>query len=118
MAEATLSLYRPAGSCNDRYLDNERDITPQMAKTQEQRRAETRQQLLEAARDVVARRGIAGASVDAVAEAADRTSGALYGRFGGKEGLLAAHLDAWKEATASAIAPDFEASSNRDDQLD
>jgi AcrR family transcriptional regulator len=89
-----------------------------MAKTQEQRRAETRQQLLEAARDVVARRGIAGASVDAVAEAADRTSGALYGQFGGKEGLLVALLDAWKEATASVIAADFEVSSNRDEQLE
>ncbi|HWC37803.1 MAG TPA: helix-turn-helix domain-containing protein [Acidimicrobiales bacterium] len=88
-----------------------------MAKTQEQRRAETRQQLLEAARDVVAERGIAGASVDAVAEAADRTSGALYSQFGGKEGLLVALLDAWKDATASVIAADFEISSNRDEQL-
>lgn len=88
-----------------------------MAKTQEQRRAETRQQLLEAARDVVAERGIAGASVDAVAEAADRTSGALYGQFGGKEGLLVALLDAWKDATASVIAADFEVSSTREEQL-
>src|SRR5947207_13413380 len=117
MAEATLSLYRPAGSCNDRYLDNERDITPWMARTQEQRRAETRQQLLEAARDMVAERGIAGASVDAVAEAANLTSGALYGQFGRKEGLLVALLDAWKDATASVIAADFEASSSTEEQL-
>ena len=88
-----------------------------MARTQEQRRAETRQQLLEAARDMVAERGIAGASVDAVAEAANLTSGALYGQFGRKEGLLVALLDAWKDATASVIAADFEASSSRDDQL-
>lgn len=88
-----------------------------MARTQEQRRAETRRELIEAARDVVAERGIAGASVDAVAEAADRTSGALYGQFGGKEGLLVALLDAWKDATSRVIAADFEATSNRDDQL-
>jgi AcrR family transcriptional regulator len=88
-----------------------------MAKTQDQRRAETRQQLLEAARDVVAERGITGASVDAVAEAADRTSGALYGQFGGKEGLVVALLDAWKDATASVIAADFEASSSLEQQV-
>ena len=43
------------------------------ALTQEQRRAETRRRLLEAARGVVADRGVAGASVDAVAGAAGRT---------------------------------------------
>lgn len=88
-----------------------------MAKTQAQRRAETRQQLLEAAREVVAARGVAGASVDALAEAADRTSGALYAQFGGKEGLLVALLDAWKDATANVIAADFEASSRQEEQL-
>ena len=88
-----------------------------MARTQAQRRAETRQQLLEAARDVVAARGVAGASVDALAEAADRTSGALYAQFGGKEGLLVALLDAWKDATAEVIAADFEATSSQKEQL-
>src|SRR2546421_12779624 len=86
--------------CNDSHLGNDSDISTAMARTQAQRRAETRQQLLEAARDVVAARGVAGASVDALAEAADRTSGALYAQFGGKEGLLVALLDAWKDATA------------------
>jgi AcrR family transcriptional regulator len=66
----------------------------------------------------VAARGVAGASVDALAEAADRTSGALYAQFGGKDGLLLALLDAWKEATATKIAADFEAASSQDQRLD
>jgi len=77
------------------------------ALTQEQRRAETRRRLLDAARVVVADRGLAGASVDAVAEAAERTSGALYDHFGGKSGLVIALLDEWKDATARAIQADL-----------
>ena len=61
-----------------------------MAKTQQERRADTRQRLLTAARDVIAERGVAGASIDALAEAAERTSGALYAQFGNKDGLLLA----------------------------
>ena len=77
------------------------------ALTQEQRRAETRKRLLEAARVVVADRGLAGASVGAVAEAAGRTSGALYDHFGDKSGLIFALLDEWKNATAQAILADL-----------
>jgi AcrR family transcriptional regulator len=88
-----------------------------MARRQAERRSETRQQLLAAARDVVAARGVAGASVDALAEAADRTSGALYAQFGGKDGLLLALLDAWKDATATVIAAEFESAHGVDDRL-
>ena len=38
-------------------------------------------------------RGIDAVSIDAVADAADRTSGAVYAHFGGKDGLLVALLD-------------------------
>jgi AcrR family transcriptional regulator len=88
-----------------------------MAQTQEQRRLQTRQQLLTAARNLVAAKGVAGASVDALAEAADRTSGALYAQFGGKDGLLIALLDEWKEATGAAIAADFSASDDAEHRL-
>ena len=37
-------------------------------------------------------------SVDAVAEAAGRTSGAVYAHFGSKQGLLLALLDSWKDS--------------------
>ena len=83
-------------------------------RTQEQRRAETRRRLLDAARDVVADRGVAGASVDAVAGAADRTSGALYDHFGDKNGLIFALLDDWKEATARAIVADLASTADQD----
>ena len=77
--------------------------------TQQERRADTRQRLLTAARDLIAERGVAGASVDALAEAAQRTSGALYAQFGNKDGLLLALVDHWKDTTANAIAAEFEA---------
>jgi AcrR family transcriptional regulator len=86
-------------------------------KSQQERRAETRERLLAAARDVIAERGVAGASVDALAEAADRTSGALYAQFGSKDGLLLALLDHWKDAAAVAIAADFSSTDEIDERL-
>ena len=68
-----------------------------MPRTQEDRKAETRSRLLEAAADLFARRGFHGVSTDTVADAADRTSGALYAHFGAKEGLLLALVNAWAE---------------------
>ncbi len=61
--------------------------------TQGERRAQTRRALLDAAAELFATRGVDGASIDAVAEAAGRTSGAVYDHFGGKEGLLFALLE-------------------------
>lgn len=66
-----------------------------MALTQEQRRAATRTQLISAAADLFARKGFHATSAEAVAAAADRTTGALYDHFGGKEGLLVALLERW-----------------------
>lgn len=88
-----------------------------MPQTQEQRRADTRRRLLDAARTVVADRGISAASVDAVAGAADRTSGALYDHFGGKEGLVLALLDEWKDATAEATEADLSHAEDPDGRL-
>jgi AcrR family transcriptional regulator len=61
--------------------------------TQEARKAETRQRLLDAAADLFASKGVHAVSLDAIAEAADRTTGAIYSHFGGKVGLLLALLD-------------------------
>lgn len=72
--------------------------------TQEERRTETRAALLDAGATLFAERGIAGASVDAIARAAGRTSGALYDHFGSKEGLLFALLESWVGDAAVAIA--------------
>lgn len=74
-----------------------------MARTQEQRKAATRAGLLDAAADQFARRGFHAVSTEAVAEAADRTTGALYAHFGSKEGLLFALVDDYRDATADAV---------------
>jgi AcrR family transcriptional regulator len=78
-------------------------------RTQDERKAETRQRLLDAATALIAERGVAGTSIDALAEAADRTSGAVYAHFGGKEGVLVALLDVLKDAVSAAIVEESRA---------
>jgi AcrR family transcriptional regulator len=53
-----------------------------------QPRAQTREELLDAAARVIARRGFHGASVEAVSEEAGFSTGALYSNFAGKEALF------------------------------
>ena len=74
-----------------------------MPKTQQERKAETRARLLSAAADLFADQGIDAVSVDAVAEAAGRTSGAVYAHFGSKQGLLLALLDSWKDSVRTVL---------------
>ena len=88
-----------------------------VGRTQDERKAETRQRLLQAAGELIAERGVAGASVDALAEAAERTSGAIYAHFGGKEGLLVALLDEWKDALSVAVRAEFEAASDERERI-
>jgi AcrR family transcriptional regulator len=85
--------------------------------TQSQRRADTRTRLLEAAAGLFAERGIDGVSVDAVAAAAGRTSGAVYDHFGSKRGLLLALLDDWSGALVAVISAQFEISPALEDRL-
>ena len=75
--------------------------------TQGERRADTRQRLLDAAADLFATRGIEASSVDAIAERAERTSGAIYDHFGGKEGILFALLEGWVDDAAAVIAAEL-----------
>lgn len=83
--------------------------------TQGERRHETRAALLEAGARLFAERGIAGASVDAIAAAAGRTSGALYDHFGSKEGLLFALLEGWVGDASVAIAAEQAAAASFDE---
>ncbi|MFI6500182.1 TetR/AcrR family transcriptional regulator [Nonomuraea typhae] len=85
--------------------------------SQDQRRAETRARLIEAAADLFARKGFHAVSAESVAEAADRTTGALYNHFGGKEGLLLALLEVWKDQTAADLLAGFEEITELDDRL-
>lgn len=74
-----------------------------MAQTQGERKAETSERLIDAAADLFAHKGFHGVSADAVAEAAGRTSGALYSHFGNKEGLLLALLKRWGSEAADEV---------------
>ncbi len=85
--------------------------------TQVERRAQTRRALLDAAADLFAARGIEGASVDAIAEAAGRTSGAVYDHFGGKEGLLFALLEAWVGDVAAVVSAELAGARSLDEQM-
>ncbi|MER5931079.1 TetR/AcrR family transcriptional regulator [Streptomyces sp. NPDC002054] len=79
---------------------------------QAQRKSETRSRLIDAAAELFARKGFHAVSAEAVAEAAGRTTGALYSHFGGKEGLLLALLEVWKDRTAEELAAEIAGSTD------
>lgn len=88
-----------------------------MARTQGERRAETQARLIAAAADLFARKGFHAVSAEAVAAAADRTTGALYDHFGGKEGLLLALLEVWMEQTVAELTTELDQLPDLDDRL-
>src|SRR5687767_13062235 len=88
-----------------------------MGRTQEQRRADTRARFLAAAADLFAHKGFHAVSAESVAGAADRTTGALYDHFGGKEGLLLALVEAWMEQTVADLRPALDQMPALDDRL-
>jgi AcrR family transcriptional regulator len=61
--------------------------------TREEKKAQTRERLLDAASKVFARKGFAATSLDEVAEEAGVTKGAVYSNFSSKEDLVRAVLD-------------------------
>jgi len=61
--------------------------------TQHQRKQRTRAALMEAASEVFARKGFAGAGVEEIAECAHLTTGALYAHFESKQALFLAVFD-------------------------
>jgi AcrR family transcriptional regulator len=85
--------------------------------TQEERRAETRGRLLDAAAELFVERGVEGASIDAIADRADRTSGAVYAHFGGKDGVLFALLDGWVDDASAVIAAELSTATTLDERL-
>lgn len=66
----------------------------QPEQTRDRRREQTRRALIAAAAQVFARSGFDGASVDAIAEAAGFTKGAVYSNFDSKEDLFFEVVDA------------------------
>ena len=88
-----------------------------MARTQDERKTETRSRLLAAAAELFADQGIDAVSVDAVAEAAGRTSGAVYAHFGSKQGLLMALLDEWRDSVLTVLLAEVAVSDSPAGQL-
>jgi AcrR family transcriptional regulator len=88
-----------------------------MARTQGERKAETRARLLAAAAELFADQGVDAVSVDAVAEAAGRTSGAVYAHFGSKQGLLLALLDSWRDSVLTVLLAEVAVSDSPAGQL-
>ena len=78
--------------------------------TRAEAQAETRRRLLDAAFRVCAQRGIQGSSVEAIAEAAGYTKGAVYSNFGSKDDLLVAlfeeRIEGFAEGLVEAIGGD------------
>ena len=70
----------------------------------EEKKAETRARLLDAAATVFARRGLAAASLDEIAEEAGLTKGAVYSNFESKDDLIAALLEERIDKPFSQIA--------------
>ena len=83
------------------------DATTPQRLTRAQSQARTRQQLLDAAAKVFARKGVAGASVEEIAEAAGYSVGALYSNFEGKDQLLVELLVAQRARRIEAITAVF-----------
>jgi len=65
--------------------------------TREEKKARTRERLIEAAARVFAEKGFAATSLDEVADAAGLTKGAVYSNFENKEDLVAAVLKAHQD---------------------
>src|SRR5262249_51705893 len=89
-----------------------------MARTQAERKAETRERLLAAAAELFGRQGFHAVSAEAVADAADRTTGALYSHFGGKEGVLLALLDERERSVGRAMRSANEAATSERARVD
>jgi AcrR family transcriptional regulator len=85
-------------------------MTTPAARPAVRRRSATRERLLEATREVLAREGIQGASVEHICEQAGFTRGAFYSNFSSKDVLLLAlfrhERDQMFESLRAATAPE------------
>ena len=72
--------------------------------TKERRIEHTRQILLDAAEEVFARKGLTGAALEEIADAAGFTRGAIYSQFGAKEKLFLAVVDRQRQRFLDGFA--------------
>ena len=87
---------------------------PRKRLTRAESKANTRARLLEAAAQVFAQKGFAGASVEEIAETAGYSFGALYSNFESKEQLFLELQSNWLAESARTVAETFEAETEGD----
>jgi len=85
--------------------------------TRAERKERTRDEIVEAARRVFVRDGFHGATLDAIAEEAGYTKGAVYSNFDGKDTLFLALLDTQLESRLAPFLDQIEAAESIDDGL-
>lgn len=71
--------------------------------TRVESQAQTRQKLLDAARDMFSRDGYAATSIDRIADAAGFSKGAVYSNFAGKEAIFLEVLEALGQASLGPL---------------
>ena len=91
------------------------DVTVAERMTQERRRERTRNLLLDAAKEVFAKKGFEGASLEEIAEAAGYTRGAIYKHFGSKEELFLAVNKRFNEAFLESFVDSIDPSTPIDE---
>jgi AcrR family transcriptional regulator len=91
--------------------------SPPRRLSREEARQQTRERLLDAAAVVFKRQGYNGASLEAVAEAAGYTKGAVYSNFATKADLFVALLQRYLDAEVALQGAQFE-SSTLEESLD
>ena len=90
----------------------------QVRPSRAQRQAQTREKLIEVAREMFLDVGYAASSLDKVAIAAGFSKGAVYSNFSGKEELCMAVLDSIHEEQLEGIVDAFTADVDLDGRID
>ena len=84
--------------------------------TRDEKKARTRQRLIDAAAEVFASKGYLAASLDEIADKADLTKGAVYSNFSSKEELFFEVLDEHVDRRLDRIADDVQRTGTIEDQ--
>lgn len=93
-------------------------VDSERSTTRAKRQAQTRERLVEVARDLFLADGYAGTSLDKVAVAAGFSKGAVYSNFSGKEELCMAVLDTIHEEQIEGVVAAFTADTDLDGRID
>jgi AcrR family transcriptional regulator len=83
-----------------------------------QRQAQTREKLIEVAREMFLEDGYAASSLDKVAVAAGFSKGAVYSNFSGKEELCMAVIDSLHAEQVESVIEAFSADTDLDGRID